>query len=156
MNNKGISLIELITVLAILGVCLGLFYFGFILNMQAFDQNIAQADLKQDLSSIIEKVENDGRFAKQIDVVRDGNHRQATFIDSTGGIIGVYLMRDTGVFVIQRPERADSIETFKLDFARSDFNPLGNNGIKMNLTLTDNLLIHQVSIGSVTEVYPRN
>jgi prepilin-type N-terminal cleavage/methylation domain-containing protein len=154
-QNKGMSLIEIVTVVAILGICIGFFYVVFFLNWQAFDSSIARADFGQELNQMVDGITQDGRQAVQINVVATSTAKTATFLDTTGAVSAVYTINSAGEFIVNHGA-GDEIITKNIDFNNSNFSNGGSsNYIEANLTLTDNILGLPLTERSSVEVYTR-
>ncbi len=154
-TKKGFSLVEIVTVVAILGISIGIFYTVFFMNWESFESFIARADLSQELDEMVDKVVYDGRFAKQVNVNQSSNIKQAAFIDPDGKLLGVYTIKDTGEFVISRTGQNDYTASTRVDFTNSNFNRQGKSFL-LTLALKDQVLGHPVTLSSATEIYPRN
>ncbi len=136
-KKKGFSLIEMVTVLAIITVSMGIFYRVFFLNWEAFDTFIARADLSQELDEMIDKITYDGRFSKQITLTSTPTVKQAAFFDPDGNLIGTYSIKNTGEFVINRGTD-DYTASTKIDFTNSHFDKRGKS-VLVTLALTDRI-----------------
>lgn len=144
----------MVTVLAIVGIAGGLFYTVFILNWKAFDNYIAQADLGQELDLVLDKVAVDGRFAKNNEVAGDESAKSVSFTDPDGNVLGVYTIKNTGEFVVNRGGD-DFVLSSKVDFAKSDLVETGRS-IVLILALKDEVFGRPVTLSSAVEIYPRN
>lgn len=156
MNQKGFSLVELVTVLAIVGVVSGILYTVFFMNWQAFDMNIAQADLGAEYEQAVETIVNDSRFARQINVTKAATNYSATFIGQDGLNFGTYTIKNNGQLTLKRSDTSPEIVlTSKLDYAQSEFKKNGS-ALRMTLAFTDQVFTRPVSLKSSVDVYPRN
>lgn len=162
-NKKGISLVEIVTVIAILGVSIGLFYTVFVINWKAFEQFIAQANLSQDMNAIVEKISADGRFAKDIQYLDNGTIKQVTFTYPDTTPPTTYRVTSSGSFVVFKNGKttilSNLVDFSKTAFARRDSNGniIGNNRfMSMDITMTDNVLGLVLTLRSITDIYTRN
>jgi len=156
MNKKGFTLVETITVLAIVGIFIAFFYTLYFLNWQACDQFIAYADFGQDMDQIIDQIGQDGRNATTIKItINSPTTQQVECLDTNGNPISTYTMTNTGVFTITNAQNNQNIITQKLDFANSAF-VMDGNAIQVKLRLADQIFGHTVFLNSETEIYPRN
>ncbi len=153
-NKKGVTLVELLVVLVIIGITMGILYAVFFMNLQAFDQTIANADLGGEMTDIMDRMASDARFSKQIDVTVTDNDKKVVFTGSEGDLIAIYTMQNDGQFLSKHGD-VQSALTNKLDFANSTFLKNGSS-IKVVLTLQDSIFGHNVTLSSGTQIYPRN
>ena len=147
-------MIEIIFVLAILGIFLGMFYTTMIMNWTSFEEHTLRSDLWQDANKIIETMSLDGRDAVQIDV-QDLN-KTAVFRDSSGAIFMTYRITDKGEMERQKTGMpiAEIISTY-MNFNKSLFEKKGKS-LQSKLVLSDSVFGRPVDVLASTEIYPRN
>jgi prepilin-type N-terminal cleavage/methylation domain-containing protein len=154
LGRKAFTLVEMVTVMAIVGISMGIFYAVFFLNWQALDQYIASADMGQELTQIVDKVSDDARFSKQIIITTSTGGSETRFIDPAGQPLGSYIMRQNGEFAIRRGDK-EQVLTNRLDFANSRFEHNGKS-VLVTLALSDDILGRRFNLASQTEIFPRN
>ena len=157
-SQSGFTLIEMMTVLAMITVGIALFYSVFILNWQAFDHHITRSNLWQEMDLIVDNLTLEGRLSRQINVSVDSSAQTVTFVDAAGLTMAVYSMQNTGQFLISKGVNVETVSQH-LDFTNSSFKKtdagLGR-GLVITLALKDDVMGQAINITTSTEVYPRN
>ena len=160
LTIKGSTLIEIITVLAVLGVLGGIIYTVFITNWMATEDRISRAGMLYETEVIFDSLSKEGRNAHQIDVSQDPGAltQTATFrsdLTSPSSDV-IYTMTNQGKLFIQNPRNSNPIVmTEHLDFARSSFEKEGKT-LKFKLGLKDQIFMRSIDVTAASEVYPRN
>lgn len=155
-NRRGFSLVEIITVLVILGVSISIFYAVFITNWLAFQDRIIRADLWMDADAIIDAISEDIRSAESFDVSPDNNGGQVLTITDLNGVPTLYAMRASGIFEYQRPPALGFSELSRHLRMPDSFMQISNDVLQVNLVLGDNLFFRDIRIETSTEIYSRN
>ena len=147
-------MIEVLFVLAILGIFLGMFYTTWIMNWSSFEEHTLRSDLWQDANKILETMSLDGRAAAQIDV-QDLN-KTAVFRDTTGAIFMTYRITNNGEMQRQQNGAAvvEKLSAF-VNFNNSLFEKKGK-ALQTKLVLSDSVFGRPVDVLASTEIYPRN
>ena len=153
-HTKGFTLVEIVMVLAILGVAMLSFYTVFFMNWQAFDSTVSQADFNQDLDGIVDRIALDGRHAAQIILTNTATTQQAAFVDINSTMLGTYTLQNNGVLTLTTPN-GNQVLSDKLDFNNSNFSQQGKS-ILVKLTLTNSVFGRPVNLTSSTEIFQRN
>ena len=153
-NQSGFTLIEMMTVLAMIAVGMAVFYSVFILNWQAFDHHITRSNLWQEMDFIVDNLTLKGRLSRQINVSANSSAQTVTFMDAAGLPMAVYSMQNTGQFSISKGGNVETVSQH-LDFTNSSFAGRGR-GLVITLALQDDVMGQAINIATSTEVYPRN
>ena len=152
-SRSGFSLIEMITVLAILGTTVGVFYTTWMTNWKSVEEHQARANLWYDSSQIIDSLTRDGRVASQI-VVQDVG-KTVVLQDKDGVTLVIYAITGAGEMRLISPVAGLSILSTSVDPVLSNFEKIGFS-LKLNLFLEETVLSGLVQIQTSAEVYPRN
>lgn len=152
--SSGVTLVELMTVMVILGVSVSMFYTVWFSNWQTFDYHTAIADLWFDANKIAEEVSMDGRAASLITV--DTSQKSVIFVNSLGTTTASYLINSTGQFIITRGA-STTIVSQRIDFNNTNFVQRGS-GLRVDLFLVDEEVLGQADaeIETHIEIFPRN
>lgn len=169
MNRRGFSLIEMVTVLAVVGTLVGVIYSVFITNGQNFQDQITRADLLQEANLIFEQMTDDARAAKRFDIntgTTDGGDQQKSvaiidFDDNEVRYVITELSADRTI--IERQPIGDDPDNLppaqllsdQVVIDTSDFVADGNS-LTINLALASNTFHRQVQVLASTEIYSRN
>lgn len=152
-DRRGVTLVELMTVMAILAVSVGMFYTVWFSNWRTFDHHTAVADLWSDANEIAEQMSMDGRAASQITVAV--GQKSVDFVNALGNTYATYQITAAGDFTITRGAAVTTV-TDRIDFANSNFIQQGS-ALQTDLILVDEeVLGDDVSINAQMEVFPRN
>lgn len=152
MNRiRGFSLVEIVTVLAVIGIGIGLFYSVFFLNWSLFEKQLTLVDLGQEADRIMEMISFDARVANQINVSPD--KRTATFIfrDINGNIVNIITYT---LILPDQIQRGNQILSENIDFADSSFEEVGNS-LVVELLLEDDVFGQSVNLPVKTQVFSR-
>jgi len=162
------SLIEMVTVVAIVGIFISFFYSELLLNWQALDNYIVRADFGQELDQMVDSITQYGRQAHTINVVTTPATQAttttqatpatqtATFLDPSGVTLAVYTIDSTGQFKVNYNSGSQVIAK-DLDFINSSFFNGGNtNFLQANLALRGQIFVFPVAQSTSVEVYSRN
>lgn len=150
-NRRGISLVEILTVLAIVGIGSGLFYSVFYVNWIAFEKELALADLQLEADEIMEAVAIDVRYSVDFAVAEGGKEVAITLpLDE----IITYTVTEAGEVTRVKDETTKTF-TSRADYDASLFTDIGNY-LAFDLTLFDTIVGDRLAISVSTQAYPRN
>lgn len=151
MNKRGISLVEILTVLAIVGIGSGLFYSVFYVNWIAFEKQLALADLQLEADEIMETIAIDVRYSVDFIVEEGGKEVSITLPQDE---IVTYTVTEAGE--VSRT-KAETTKTFtsRADYDASIFTDVGNY-LAFDLTLFDTIVGDRLALSVSTQAYPRN
>lgn len=148
----GFSLVELITVLAILGTGLSVFYSVFFINWSSLEEQIRMVDLQMDADRIIETVAFDSKIAKGI--VVDNTGKLATINFLSGNSVN-YSFTPQGNFM-REFNATTTVISNNIDFTNSSF-VQDIDSLLVNLTLMDNVLgRRRIELEVSSRFFPRN
>lgn len=154
-SRRGFSLMEIITVLVIIGVSISIFYAVFITNWLAFQERLIRADLWMDADAIIDALSEDIRSAKSFNISSDTGDQVLTIIDLNDAST-VYALRASGIFEYQRPASPGLSVLSRHILMPDSFMQRSDDALQVNLVLEDNLFFRDIRIETSTEIYPRN
>lgn len=149
--KRGFTLVEIITVLAIIGVGIGLFYSVFLLNWFSYDREIVFTNLWTEMSEIIQRISFDARFANNMNLVNDKEVIFSFFENSSV----TYTMTPAGILQRVDDGGISTILSQNLLYSNSSF-VIEGGYLKMNLTLVDKTFRGDVVVKTSTKVCPRN
>ncbi len=155
-KNKFVAaftLAELVTVLAVIGIGIGLFYSVFFVNWASLDKQTCLVDLQQEADSISDKVSFDGKLAQSLAVAADAKSVVFSFRNGVPPPI-TYSFLNTGQFQRTVNGVTDTISD-RVDYAQSSFAKDGNSLI-LNLSLFDSVFGKRVNLEVSTRIIPRN
>lgn len=146
VSLTGFTLVELVTVLVIVGISLGLFYSLFYLNWTSLQRQLALNDLVAEAARIIERISFDTKMAVQIDLP-DNKTAQLTYQD---GSSNTYSLVDSGQI-----QRNGQIISEYINFDESSFE-MEDQSLIVSLLLEDDILSQVVQLPVETEAFCRN
>ena len=157
------TLVELLTVVVILGITIGVFHLVFVTNWQSFQERTSQADLWQEANNIIETMSREIRSAKQLQFSDDDdtNSHSVTLFDLNGQTL-TFVMRPgsngkTGEFVMVKQGKNPQVLSNNLDLAGCDFSQnSGSKRLSVTLTLQEPVFWRMVRVNTSSEVVLRN
>lgn len=152
LSLTGFTLVEMLTVLAVIGIGMGLFYSVFYLNWSSFEKQLALIDLGQEANRIIETISFDGRIISDIDVAEDSKTVNLTSRDLDGNILSSITYVITGQGQICRDGQ---ILSENIEFDNSSFTKVGNS-LVVELLLTDDVFGQGVQLPVKTQIFARN
>ena len=153
MHKRGMTLVEIVTVIAVIGVGIGIFYTTFLQNWWAFDDQLTRINLWQDANEITRLFTDDARASRQLAVATTTDVSTATLTLPDGSSV-VYSMRANGIFEITRAG-ATAILSQNVDFNNSSFEQVGNS-LRLVLTLNDDILFgRRVAVTTSTQAFSR-
>lgn len=151
-TKRGFSLIEIVTVLAVMGIGMGLFYSIFYLNWSSFEKQLALANLGQEADRIMETISLDGRLVTEIHVAENNKTVTLTLRDLEGEIVDTIIYTITGGGQIQRN---DQVLSENIEFSDSIFRRVGSS-LVVELLLRDDVFGQNVQLPVQTQIFPRN
>lgn len=150
-QKKAFTLIELIVVVLILGIGTAMFYSVLSMNWIASEQHITRSDIWQELNTIVETANADGRKSNAMTV---SNPFSLVFLDNNGAVIATYTITAGGL--IQRDTGAGPVTlSEKVDQTNSSFVTSGRSVI-MTLVLQGDVMGDPVQARTSVEIFPRN
>lgn len=153
LAHCGFSLVEMLSVLAILGVAAGIFHTTWMTNWKSVEEHQARADLWYDSNQIIEQLTSDGRFAWRVNVEDFG--KTVSLSNRSGTIYATYMITDIGEMRVIKPDEDDLILSTRVNVDLSVFERTGFS-LRLSLFLEDSVLSGLVTVETSAEVYPRN
>lgn len=159
---KGFTLVEIVTVLVIIGIGMTLFYSVFFLNWFAVNSYIARADLWQEMDAAIDQISLDARLANDIVLTQSGTQKNVNFLETdpvtrSSKNLSEYLLDSSGKLQVRRGTATlPSLISDHVNFAKSSFTLPSFRDLKVDLTLNDDVLGKTIEINSSTEIYRRN
>lgn len=155
-QSSALTLVETLTAMAILSVALIFFQAVLKTSWFAYQDRIARANLWQEANEVAEKVTDDGRMARQIDIATatDGT-QSAQFIDRDDVVFVTYLITPDGKLQVDRGGGNVDVLTTHVDDLESFFQKDGK-ALMINLALQDATFSRMAKIETILEVFPRN
>ena len=153
MSMAGFTLVEIIAVLAIIGIGISLFYTVLYVNWTSFEKQLSLIDLQMEADMILERIVFDGKVANQFAVTPDQKSVTLSFLDGTNTI---YTLTPAGG-ITQFDSVRGSVFTIaqNIDYNQSSFQSQGN---YFNTTLVSvaDVLGRRVELNVATQIMPRN
>jgi prepilin-type N-terminal cleavage/methylation domain-containing protein len=149
-NKKGFSLVELLTVVIIIGISIGLFYTTFYYNWLTMNTYTARADLMQEMDQVIDVVTEKVREADDFTISTSPTLSTVTLSPS-----GQVLSFDsTGQFLFQNGPSIQNL-SYSVDSANSSFTS-DTGALNLQLTLREPTPGQDAILSTFIQVYPRN
>ena len=155
LRPSAFTLVETLTAMAILGVAILFFQIVLRTTWFAYQDRILRANLWQEANEIAEKVTDDGRLARQVDIAASNGAQSATFIDKDDNVFATYTMTTGGELQVARAGGNPDVLTTHLDNMQSFFQKDGKSLI-LNLALQDKNFSRNVLVKTSLDVFPRN
>ncbi len=160
MNRKAFTLVELITVVVIIGIGIGFFYATFLNNWRALEDQDAQRNLWQDMNLISETITADARRANAVLVAANGLSAQFIFPASSGLVNVTYSINGLNLLKIQGASNVILSRNVELDPPAPAPDSLfvgTSNALRLDLTLSDsqNIFGPAVRVTSSIFISPR-
>ena len=158
-NNRGLTIVEIMTVIVILGIASGVFYSTLVINHDALGTYISRSDMWNDMDVVVDAVSRDGRNARQITL--DATNQVATLSDETGAAFAVYTINRDGTLTVARDGGAPEVMTIHAVpgdatmAVGTSFFDLSGKSLVVNLTFAEQLFNRVAQISTSTEVLPR-
>ena len=153
------TLVEIVTVLGIIGISSIIFYQTFIFNWSALEREIARIDLDLEANQIVEQISFDIRVAASKTISAGGDTLQLTYPSGTQTTYRFLLNPTTGKNELQMIKGGVTTTLSQnVDLANSNFQDNGESVI-VNLTLVRELFgikRTQVTVRRSIEVFLRN
>lgn len=158
-SRRAFTLTEMLAVVLMIAVMGGVVFAVFVTNWEALEDQITRSDMWHEANAAVEVMTTDGRLAKSVTVVDDdGNGNQvADFFNRHDELIASYMISPDGRLLEQR-DGGSQVLSSRIDAVRSQFvkDATTGSGVRVELTLTDQLIRRQISISTATEIFPRN
>ena len=153
-GNKAFTLIEIITVVAIIGITSALFYVTFLLNWAGFYNQISRVNLWQDANDIIDDVSSCGKLARSAAV--SSNHKVLTLNlpDGTSSVYSIISGSPYG-WLQKAAGGTTKILSKNIGFTDSSFDATTYSFI-INLALKDKVFNRNIDVKTSTEICLRN
>ncbi len=149
---SGFTLVELLTVVVILGILISFFYTTFFSSWAEMDNYATRSNLWQDMNRVMDKVTVQARQAKGITVASDG--RSVVLVDSFGSNFATFAFNVAGELTLTQPGSVELL-TDRVDVGLSSFSK-NSEALVVKMVLADMLAMRRVQIETTTEVFPRN
>ena len=156
VSRRSFTLIEMITVLAIIGISGALFYSVFFLNWSGLYNEISRVNLWQDANSIIDDLSLSGRLAKSAVVSSDKKTLTLKFPDSTQA---VYSIINGSPYGSLQETKGSVTKTFSenIDYTNSSFDVTTSlYSFIVNLDLKDRVFNRNIDVKTSVEICFRN
>lgn len=154
--KKGFTIVEMVVVLAILGVGIGLFYSIFYVNWSATEQNLRLIDLQEDADSIIENISFDAKFAESFVVSANGKSVVLSYSDPIAYPDITYTFNvNSQIVKTVAGSPLTKVISERMDFNGSSFENVGN-FLRINLLLFDDIFGRRIEFRVTTQLFPRN
>lgn len=155
-SKRSFSLVELITVLAIIGVGIGIFYSVLFVNWESLERQLTLIDLQMEADRIIERVSFDGRYASDLAVSEDGKSVTFDYLTGGGNPVTYDLLANGHIQRTLQGSPTENVSEY-IDFNNSFFVRNGNI-LEVNLMLNDNVFGRReaVVLRASTQISPRN
>ena len=158
-KTAGVSLVELLCVVVIVGIMITVFYSTFLSNWGAMENYATRAALWQDMDRIMDEVSLQTRASSRIDVATN-NSKSVSFFDASSDAVpaATCTFDAAGRLVLTRGGTA-TLLTDRVDPALSSFskhNVDRKTALVVHMVLADNLFDRRVAIDASTEILPRN
>jgi len=156
-EGRGLSVVELLAAIAIIGGIIAVFYSVFVTNWLAIEQYTVRTHLWEEVSRIMRRMTADGHAATAVQVtVVPATSKTVRFNDRAGNQIALYQIDNAGL--IQRWGASGSPAeqlSASADFVNSSLATSGR-ALQVRLELEDLALTHLVEVASENEIFPRN
>ena len=153
-GNRAFTLIEIITVVAIIGITSALFYVTFLLNWAGFYNQISRVNLWQDANDIIDDVSSYGKVARS--AVVSSNHKVLTLNLPDGTSVVYSIVNGSPYGQLQRVKGGTTkIFSNNIVYTNSSFNATTYSFI-INLALEDKVFNRNIDVKTSTEICFRN
>ena len=154
--KRAFTLVEMVTVLAIIGIGAALLYAIFFLNLASFEKQLSLIDLQMDADKIIEILSFDCKRANTVDVSADGKQVDFAFPEPGTNPPVSYLFTDApSPGILRRISGVDSVISQNIDYANSSFSRQGDS-LTIDLLLEDNVFRRGMTVRVETLILPRN
>jgi prepilin-type N-terminal cleavage/methylation domain-containing protein len=150
MKKKGLTIMELLVVVAIVGIVSALFYSVFYLNWFSFDRCVTRINLCEEARIIADRVSFQVRSAKDINLVNN----KSVVLEFVDGSSTTYTITDSGQFQVTDAGNSFVLSS-KVDFQVSYFR-LDFSALVFYLVLKDEVFGKPIEVKTVVEVMPRN
>ncbi|MCM8827455.1 MAG: hypothetical protein NC904_08090 [Candidatus Omnitrophica bacterium] len=154
MGKKSFTLVEIITVLVIVGISIGLFYSVFYVNLVSLDKETTSLNLWEESKEIVEKISFDGKICGRIELISEKeiafiflDHSEVRYIFSEDGQLIRKTLGDMGENVII---------SSNINYDGSKFDLDNDRVLILELTLEEDVLGKPVTVSTSTQIMLRN
>ncbi len=157
-KQQGFTLVEMMAVLAIVGVLIGVFYLVWLSNWEMMENQMARADLWDEARDIIERISFDSRQSRRIVLAGVGTALVTVNLqDRLGASLAMYRFSNTGQVDYRRAPNQNFIPlSVNLDLANSQIVQPGNFSLYLKLSMVDRAFNQPIRIEAASEMVPRN
>lgn len=149
---RSFTLVELITVLVIVGIGTGLFYSVLFVNWSSYEKQLSLIDLQMEADLIMEMISTDVKAAQLFTV--SGDNKSVVLFFPAGGSTVTYSLMNNGR--MQKTSLGNTnILSENIDYINSSFNRAGD-ALEVNLTFNERIFGRRVELGTSTQIVPRN
>ncbi len=152
INKRGFTLLEILVVIAMLGVVSGVIYTVWYTNWISSEDRISRASMWEEANIIIETLTADVRYSK--DIIITGGNKIASINNSLGVLVATYTITAGGKFQLTKGGVTQDLSSH-INVSRSSFTSQGR-GLRLQLGLDYPLYNRILTIDTATEVFPRN
>lgn len=155
--KKSFTLIELLTVIVIVGIGMALFYSVLFMNWIALEKQLSLVDLQMEADKIVDMLSSEGRAAKDIGVEEEGKNAVFIFPDDTNITHKITSNNDP-----KKPGELQKINggnTIMIsEYISAEDSSFKKEGglLLINLVLKDDVFDREIKVAVSTQVYPRN
>ena len=154
-NRKGFTLVELLTVVIIIGIASGIFYSVFALNWKAMDGFMSRANLWQEINVILDDMRFYGRQSASMTITNSGTTKSVVLTGLDGLMTATYSMDQNGEFRVIDKIGRNEVLSRNVDFAKSQFGS-DVHALEVEVALIDDNFGQKIHARSSTEIFLRN
>ena len=154
MRRKGLTFIELLTVMGIIGIGSAMFYSFFFVNSVSYDAELTMLELQQQVDEIFWFLEQDVMEAEVFNLTSSRN-AVLSYPPALNKTAVSYLI--TGAGELRRTSGTGSSSlSLNVDTANSGFQQSASNNLVFRINLVYPVLGRNVTYGSIKNFYLRN
>ena len=151
--KRSFSLVELIVVVAIVGIGIGLFYSVLVVNWVSLEKQVSLVDLQMEADKISEAISADGRLARLITITGAGKNVLFSLPADLGPTV-TYSIAANGEISKDSGSGSYVISRY-LDYNSCSFAREGN-ALLANLSLVDDVFGQRLRLAVSIRIFPRN